>query len=172
MYSKIQYCTHAFRSIRSFQTATVIMSSKTSVWIMIEAGEINSTLLLGKLICSIVVRAVLSSLWCGSPLKFTPGSMYSCKTYTFEILVEKYSTTRLDDNPETLKPINKCHRHYKFWNMTSLLWGCGSAAGNLSAGRSSATTRKELSSSCAKLISLWYMKLSTDCRSVYFTPFR
>ena len=50
--------------------------------------------------------------------------MYSCKTYTFEILVEKYSTTRLDDNPETLKPINKCHRHFKFWNMTSLLWGC------------------------------------------------
>ena len=37
-----------------------------------------------------------------------------------KILVEKDSTARFDDNPENIKLINKCHRHYKSWNMTSL----------------------------------------------------
>ena len=38
--------------------------------------------------------------------------------------------------------------------------------------RSSATDKKELSSSCATLTSPWYMKLRTACRSPNSTPFR
>merc|ERR1719447_884638 len=37
---------------------------------------------------------------------------------------------------------------------------------------SSATAKKELSSSCATFTSPWYMKLRTAVRSLNFTPFR